>query len=221
MNLTTTTPHNTAERIATATTPNQTSSAWTTHITYQAVMSWREETSAFSPGHTRRMTPGRGWRWLSRSIRTSAAAQTAAHPRLPSWRGRSWSQSHTRECPWWVYVPARCPADWERNSGRDRMNEWKSACIEDNYDQKKPYKINIILQILCSSYFRFHTIFSHNQWKELIKEKHMQTHVHFQTQVQTQVPKGLNRVITTGWTLYLQFKSASMCFSVTMHFTYF
>ena len=48
------------------------------------------------PGHIRRRRRERGWKWLSQSIRTSAASRSADRPRPPSWRAHSWSQSRTR-----------------------------------------------------------------------------------------------------------------------------
>lgn len=82
-----------------------------------ACVCYRKWDAMFSPGRIQRRRRGRGWRWPSRNTRTSVSAPTAALPRPPSWREHSWSQSHTRGCPWWVYGPAGCPAEWGGNSG--------------------------------------------------------------------------------------------------------
>lgn len=52
-----------------------------------------------SPGHIPRMRRGRGLKWLSQSIQTSDASQSADHPHQPFWKARSWFQSHTHGCP--------------------------------------------------------------------------------------------------------------------------
>lgn len=75
---------------------------------------------SFSPGRIQRRRRGRGWRWQSRNIQTSVSSLTAALRRPPSWRGRSWSQSHTRGCLWWVCGPGGCLVGWEGNSAGEK-----------------------------------------------------------------------------------------------------
>lgn len=81
-----------------------------------------------SPGRIQRMRRGRGWKWQSRSTRTSAASPSAARQHPPSWRARSWSQSRTHGCPLWAFWPEGCPAGWEGSPAQRQTDQQLAGC---------------------------------------------------------------------------------------------